>query len=117
MVRMAQRATFLPHALQSKARVEFSTAMRAATGQTCNRAFDPVHARKIAMAMWTAVKITPGTLTDWERQIMTAVLVANSEITASLPPFNAMRQNPAPTSAELGKEMGQLVAQSSIDFA
>jgi hypothetical protein len=47
---------------------------------------------------------------------MTALLVANPQIAASLPPFNAMRQNPAPASTKLRQDMGQLVLQSSLDF-
>jgi len=90
--------------------------MRAATGQTCNCAFYPAHARKAALATWALVKIAANAFAHWKRKIVTTFLIANCQVAASLPPFNAMRQNPAPTSAKLGKEMGQLVAQSSIDF-
>jgi len=90
--------------------------MRAATGQTCDCMFDPAHARKIASTTWTPVNIGPSTFPDWERQIMTALLVANSKIAASLPPFNAMWQNPAPARMKLSQDMGQLVTQRSIDF-
>ncbi|HZA37987.1 MAG TPA: hypothetical protein VE486_02490 [Candidatus Baltobacteraceae bacterium] len=90
--------------------------MRATAGQTCHCAFDPTHARKIAPATWTPVKITPSTFADWEWEIMTALLVANSEIAASLQPFNTMRQNPAPAGTKLREDVGQLMSQSSLDF-
>ena len=91
--------------------------MRAATGQTCNCTFDPAHPPKIAPATWTPVKIAPSTFADWEWEIMTALLVANSKIAASLPLFNAMRQNPAPAGTKLRQDMRQLVLQRSLDFA
>ena len=47
---------------------------------------------------------------------MTTLLVANPKIAASLPPFNAMRQNPAPARAKLRQYMRQFVVQSSVDF-
>jgi len=47
---------------------------------------------------------------------MTALLIANSKIAASLPPFHAMRQNPAPAGPKLREDMSQLVSQSSLDF-
>ena len=90
--------------------------MRAATGQTCNCTFDPAHTRKIAPATWTPVKIAPSTFADWERQLVTALLVANPKIAASLPPFDAMRQNPAPARTKLRHDMRQFVLQSSLDF-
>jgi len=90
--------------------------MRAATGQTCNRAFNPAHSRKIAPATWTPVKVAPSTFTDWERQIVTALFVANPKIAARLPPFKAMRQNPAPARTKLRQDMRQFVLQSSLDF-
>jgi hypothetical protein len=90
--------------------------MRAATDQACNRTFDPAHARKIALATWTPVKIAPSTFADWEWQVMTALLVADPKIPTSLPPFDAMRQNPAPARTKLSQDMRQLVLQRSIDF-
>jgi hypothetical protein len=101
---------------QPKTRIEYSAIMRAATGQTCDCAFDPTHASKIALATWTPVKIAPSAFTGCEREIMTTLLVANPKIAASLPPFNAMRQNPAPARTKLRQDMRQLVVQSSVDF-
>jgi hypothetical protein len=47
---------------------------------------------------------------------MTTLLVANPKIAASLPPFNAMGQNPAPARTKLRQNMRQLVVQRSVDF-
>jgi hypothetical protein len=90
--------------------------MCAATGQTCNCTLDPAHTRKIAPASGAPVKIAPSTFTDWERQIVTPLLIANSKSAASLPPFNAMRQNPASTRTKLREDMRQFMLQSSLDF-
>jgi hypothetical protein len=53
---------------------------------------------------------------DREWQIVTACFVCNSEIGAGPSPLLSMRRDPAPASAELGKEMGQFVAESPIDL-
>ena len=47
---------------------------------------------------------------------MTPLLIANPKIAASLPPLNAMGQNPAPARAKLCQDMRQFVSQSSLDF-
>jgi hypothetical protein len=47
---------------------------------------------------------------------VTALLVANPEIAASLPPFNAMWQSPVPACTKLRQNMRQFVLQSSFDF-
>src|SRR6266545_1926386 len=92
-IKLASRSEVAIHQHQPKVRVEFSTIMCAATGQTCNCTFNPTHARKIALAIWTPVKIA-----------------------ASLPPLNTMGQNPAPARTKLRQDMGQFVAQRLIDF-
>jgi hypothetical protein len=101
---------------QPKTRSEFSAIMRTATGQTCNGTFDPTHARKIALATRAPVKIAPSTFANWEREIVTTLLVSNPKIATSLPPFNAMRKNPASARTKLRQDMRQLVLQSSLDF-
>jgi len=90
--------------------------MRAAAGQTRNRASDATDARKIALAIRTFVAKTADTLTDRKRQVVTAHFVTNSEIAASLAPFCAMRQNSPSPGAELCEQMRQLVAQCSIEL-
>jgi hypothetical protein len=47
---------------------------------------------------------------------MTTLLVSNPKIATSLPPFNAMRQNPESARTKLRQDMRQLVLESSLDF-
>src|SRR4029077_9296163 len=101
---------------QTKTEIKLAAVMRAATGQTRNRASDATNARKIAPAIRTFVAKTTDALTDCKRQVVTAHFVTNSEIAASLPPFRAMRQNPPAPGAELCEQMRQFVAQCSIDL-
>lgn len=90
--------------------------MRAATCQACDRTFDSAHAWKIALTIWTFIKITPSTFADLEWKIVTTDFVADPEVTASIAPFESMRQNPAAASTELREEMGELVAQRAVNF-
>jgi|SRR6266508_3603385 len=90
--------------------------MGTATGQTCNGTFDLAHARKITTAIWTRIKIASYAFADREWKVMTALLVANPKIAASLPPFKAMWQDPASARTKLRQDVRQLVPQSSLDF-
>jgi len=47
---------------------------------------------------------------------MTALLVGDSQVAASLPPLDAMRQDAAPACAKLSKNMREFMSQSAIDF-
>lgn len=47
---------------------------------------------------------------------MTAFFVADLKVAASLPPLDAMRQNPAPAGARLREKMRQLMPEGAIDF-
>jgi hypothetical protein len=90
--------------------------MLAAAGQTRDRAFDPAHARKIALTMWAFVQVPPSAFASWERQIMTALLVRDSQVAASLPPLDTMGQDASPARAELSKNMSQFMTQRAINF-
>ena len=105
-----------PDQSQSKPRIEFPAVVFAATGQTCNCAFDWAYPRKIALASWAPVKIAPGAFADRKREVMTTLLVAYSKIATSLLPFNAMRQNPTSAHTKLRQDMRQLVSQSPFDL-
>jgi len=48
---------------------------------------------------------------------MATLFIADSKIAASLLPFDAMGQNPTPSSAKLSEQVGKFVAQCAIDFA
>jgi len=90
--------------------------MRAATGQTGDRAARAADSPKLLTTIRTAIDEPRGVSSRRKRQIVTALLIANPKVTASLPPFNAMRQNPAPTRTKLREDMRQFVLQSSLDF-
>ena len=47
---------------------------------------------------------------------MTPLLVCDTEIRTSPPPFSSVRLNAAAARARLGEEMGQLVPEGAIDF-
>ena len=47
---------------------------------------------------------------------MTAFFVTDLKVAASLPPLDAMRQNPAPAGPRLREKMRQLVPEGAIDF-
>jgi hypothetical protein len=47
---------------------------------------------------------------------MTALLVGDSQVAACLLPLKAMRQDAAPTGANLSENMGQFMSQRAIDF-
>jgi hypothetical protein len=87
-----------------------------ATGQARNGAFNPAHTRKIALAIWTSVEIAVSESFRRERKGMAALLSADTKIAARLLPLNAMRQDPATSSAPLSENMGQLMSQSAIDL-
>jgi hypothetical protein len=90
--------------------------MRVATSETRNGAFYSTRPGKIALTMWTSVQVAPSAFVDGERKIMTAPLVRDSQVAASLSPVGAVRQDQAPTGAKLGEDMSQFMAQGAIDF-
>lgn len=51
-----------------------------------------------------------------ERELVGASLSGNTQITAGLPPFGAVRGESSPAVAMLGKQMGKLVQEGTIHF-
>jgi hypothetical protein len=90
--------------------------MSAATRKACNSTSYPPNAMKITLAIWTFVQVPASACARWERKIMTALLISNSQIAARSAPLVAMRQNSATTSSELSENMRQFMAQSAVDF-
>ena len=115
-ITLASRPEVTIHQPQTKARVEFSTVMRAATRQTCNGAFYAPSTRKIVLAIGTSVEISPGQMGEREGQVVTALLVGDSQIAARSAPFVSVRQNSATARAKLSENMSEFVSQSAIDF-
>jgi len=77
--------------LQPKTYIELAAAMRAATGQTSDCAFDLADAREIAPTIRATVNETPRITLRRKRQRMTALLVCDSQIAASLLPLGSVR--------------------------
>ena len=102
--------------LQAKARVEFAVVVFSTTRETRDSAAHAPHARKFLFAAGTAINESRGVSSRRERQMMTALLVADFQVMASLPPLVAMRQDSATPGAKLGKNMRQFMSQSAIDF-
>jgi len=91
--------------------------MRAATGKTCDSAHNPTDPGKIALALRTFVHVPPSAFADFERKIVAALLVGDSQIAASLTPFGSVWQDAATASAKLSENMSEFVSQSAIDFS
>jgi hypothetical protein len=104
------------HKSQTKARIEASAVKFAATGQTSqgvSRAADP---GKFERACRATIKETSPPRANGKRELMTARFIGETEIGAGDAPFGAVRRDSPAAGARLGKEVGQLVAQSAIDL-
>src|SRR6476660_3128217 len=76
---------------QPKTYIELPAVMRAATGQTSDCSFDFAYARESAPAIRATVDETSRITLRRKRQRMTALLVCDSQITASLLPLGSVR--------------------------
>ena len=90
--------------------------MFAAAGKTGNCAANPADSPELLTTIRTMIDEPRCVGSRWERQIVTPLLVGDSQIDTGLPPFDAVRWNPSTTSAKLGENMGQLMPQGAIDF-
>ena len=104
------------HEPQLKSRVEFSAVVRAAAGQARDCTAYAADARKFLAAIWAPINEARRVSSRWERKIVTALFIGDSQIAASLPPLGAMGENPAPTGANLSEDMGQFMTEGAIDF-
>ena len=77
--------------LQSKAGIEFSTVVRAATSQASNRASYLTHPLEIAAAVGTSINETRRMTFHWKGKVVATHLVANAKIAACVAPLCAMR--------------------------
>jgi hypothetical protein len=102
--------------LQPKPGREPASIVGAATAQARNRAFDSPDPREIPATIWTSINETRCVTFHRKGKIVAADFIGNSQIAASFLPFLAMGQNPPPSCAKLGEEMGQFMSQRPIDF-
>ena len=83
--------TGVAYQLQSKTYMELAAVMCAAAGQTGDCAFDLTDPSEIAPAIRTTIDETRRITLRRERQRMTALLIRDSQITASLLPLGSVR--------------------------
>lgn len=74
-------------------------------------------ARKLGVTVGALVEVFSSDLPAWERQVVAAGFVLESEVAASLLPFDAMRGDFASACAVLCDEVGQFVKEGAVDFA
>src|SRR5205814_3788326 len=91
--------------------VEFTAAIEAGDG-----ACESPDAREILAASGTTIKEPAGACFNRKRQGMAARFISDAEIAAGLTPGYAVRRNAPPAGAELGQQMGQLMAHGAIDL-
>ena len=96
--------------------MKFPAIVRAAARQTCDRASDSPHPRKIEKTIRALVNETPDAFMPREGKIVTTLFVANTEIMARRAPFRTVRQNAPPAGTKLRKKMRQFMTQCSIDL-
>jgi len=107
----------LHHQPQPKAWIEFGAVVFSTTRETRNCAAHAPHARKFLATNWAPINETRHVLSCRKRQIVAALLIGDSKLAASLPPFGSVRQNSATASAKLSENMSEFVSQSAIDFS
>ena len=90
--------------------------MRSAARQARDCTAYPADARKLLATIWAPINETRHVLSCWKWEIMTALLIGDSQIATRLLPLLAMWENPAPSHAKLSEKMGKFMAQSAFDF-
>ena len=90
--------------------------MRAATGEAGGFAANRLHARDFDPATGTLIAMTFVQLAAWQRQIMAARFVPESEFDTGLAPLRSVRCNAAATGAMVREQMSELVPQGSVNF-
>jgi hypothetical protein len=87
----------------------------AATGKTGDRAAHAADSRERLTAIRTAIDEPRGVSSRRKRQIVTALLVGDSQVETGLPPRAPVRWDPS-SRTKLGEHMSQLMPQSPVDF-
>src|SRR5205814_1603117 len=96
--------------------IEFSAVKFTAAIETGDGAGESPDAGKILAASGTTIKEPAGALFDREREGVAARFIGDAEVAAGLAPGGAMRWNAPPAGAELGQQMGKLMAHGAIDL-
>jgi hypothetical protein len=104
------------HKSQPRFWIEFATVEFTAAIETGDGAFERPDAGKILAASGTTIKEPAGALLDREREGMAARFIGDAQVAAGLSPSGAVWGNTQPAGAELGEQMGQLMAQGAINL-
>jgi hypothetical protein len=103
-------------------RDEFKSLVVTASGVSAT-AFDArggfaqrLHAGELGAARGAFIKVAPDGSASRERKVMRALLVREAEVTASLLPLGAVGLDAALPGPVVREQMGELMAESSIDF-
>ena len=102
---------------QPETNIELAAGMRAATGKTCDCAFEFLYAGEIAPAIRATIDETRRITFRRKWQCMTTLFPGDSQIATSLLPFGSVGGNPPPFFfPKLREDMGEFVSQRAIDF-
>jgi hypothetical protein len=96
--------------------VVFSAIVLPAAFDAGGLATENLHAGKDRGALGAGVEKLPHNATAFEREIVAARLIGNSEICASLMPLLAMGFDTMTTDTVLREEMGQLMTQCALNL-
>jgi hypothetical protein len=101
---------------ESRFGIEFSAVEFPTAFQARDRPFDPANPRKFLSATRTSVEETAFPLFHRKGKRVAARFIPDFEIATGATPFRTVWRNPPAASAELGKQMRELMAQSAVDF-
>src|SRR4030095_14982576 len=96
--------------------IEGAAVVFAAAGKACDCATHAADSRKLLTTIRTAIDESHCVSSRKKRQIVTTLLVNDSQVYTRLLTLGTVRSNPPPASAKLGENMRQLMPQSAIDF-
>jgi len=95
---------------QSKPWIELAAVMFAAAGQTGDGATHAADSRKLLAAIRTAIHESRGVTSRRKWQIVTPLLIGDSQIDTGMLPLVTMWRNPPSTSTKLRENMRQLMS-------
>lgn len=90
--------------------------MRAAAGEAGGLATNRLHARNFDPATGTSIAVTHFQLAAWQRQIVTACFIRESEFDTSLAPLHSVRCDAAASGAMVREQMSEFVPQGAVNF-
>jgi len=101
---------------EAETRIVASSVMRAATGETGGLTAHRLHARDLNPATGALIAMTFVQLAAWQRQIVAARFIRESEFDTGLAPLRAVGCDAAATGAMVREQMSEFVAQRAFNF-